>query len=736
MVSGCFGECDGKRWIFSLICLKFSESAHVDPSLGGGQVLISPHDQQPDATVDTPGLHTVYRFGDFVLHGGRLFRCEETGLRTPVHLGSRALDVLTVLVRRAGELVSKRSIIDAVWPRTVVEDSNLAVQIAALRRILDGGNRDASCIRTITGRGYRFVGPVSVQTSRDQLPGQASVTNVMALTRRLSIIVLPFKWHGDHADDSDMPEALTDALTAELGKLPGAVVIAYEIARWYEAGRDHLRVIREDLRVRYAVEGSVGGLADKLHVSVRLISTESGVQLWADRFEYPRHDPAADQEGIVRRISAMMGVALFRAESLRSQRERPTDPDVLDLVVRAQALWSDQTSLQRCAEAMALFEQALALDPQSLPAIVGLASAMLVLYADRGYWLDGDEPERLAKVISDAQAMAPNDEPVLVLSAVWLERQGHYEASIALARRIIEAHPGNANGYVRLARGKMFCGEADEAIPLLKKAIQLDPYEPQLFDRYQRLGFALLLAGREGEAVTWLERALGARHHSLQQHRYRLLAASYALMGEVTRARLILDELASASTLVTLRCLGYENYRSTAYAAQYARFRHGLRLAGLRDHADEDADFGVAANDALEAPIAGYTPRTAPGAETLGTGALATLLKRHTPLVIDTLGHFWGTSLPNAIGLPNSGVGGRLTDSLQGRLERIMQKLTGGDRSMPIVAVGFNSERFDGRNLAIRLTALDYRNVHWYRGGREAWEVAGLPVTPLVPQAL
>jgi rhodanese-related sulfurtransferase len=56
-----------------------------------------------------------------------------------------------------------------------------------------------------------------------------------------------------------------------------------------------------------------------------------------------------------------------------------------------------------------------------------------------------------------------------------------------------------------------------------------------------------------------------------------------------------------------------------------------------------------------------------------------------------------------------------------------MTTLTGGDLDRPIVAVGWNSERFDGRNLALRLVALGYKNVQWYRGGREAWEVAGLP---------
>ena len=55
-----------------------------------------------------------------------------------------------------------------------------------------------------------------------------------------------------------------------------------------------------------------------------------------------------------------------------------------------------------------------------------------------------------------------------------------------------------------------------------------------------------------------------------------------------------------------------------------------------------------------------------------------------------------------------------------------MQQLTHGDRNMPMVAMGWNSERYQGRNLALRLVALGYTNVYWYRGGREAWEVAGL----------
>ena len=83
-----------------------------------------------------------------------------------------------------------------------------------------------------------------------------------------------------------------------------------------------------------------------------------------------------------------------------------------------------------------------------------------------------------------------------------------------------------------------------------------------------------------------------------------------------------------------------------------------------------------------------WTPGSqAPGAETVKTAALAAFIERDAPIIIDTLGHFWGTSLPNAIGLPNSGIGGRLANSLQCRLERTMRQLTSGDLSAPIVPV-------------------------------------------------
>ena len=104
--------------------------------------------------------------------------------------------------------------------------------------------------------------------------------------------------------------------------------------------------------------------------------------------------------------------------------------------------------------------------------------------------------------------------------------------------------------------------------------------------------------------------------------------------------------------------------------------------------------------------------------------------------MIDTLWYALGRSLPGATGLLESGIGGTFSDATQARLRSKIADLTKGDTSLPIVVVGWNSERFDGYNLALRLVALGYTKVYWYRGGREAWEVAGLPETEFDMQRL
>ena len=116
---------------------------------------------------------------------------------------------------------------------------------------------------------------------------------------------------------------------------------------------------------------------------------------------------------------------------------------------------------------------------------------------------------------------------------------------------------------------------------------------------------------------------------------------------------------------------------------------------------------------------------------TIRTKDLEDLLATARPLVVVALSPSWGRSIPGAVGLQFAGLGGDFMDAAQNRLRDKMRHLTGGDPNRPVVAVGWNAEAFEGHNLALRLAALGYRNVYWYRGGTEAWEVAGLPEADL-----
>ena len=122
----------------------------------------------------------------------------------------------------------------------------------------------------------------------------------------------------------------------------------------------------------------------------------------------------------------------------------------------------------------------------------------------------------------------------------------------------------------------------------------------------------------------------------------------------------------------------------------------------------------------------GETPLTVPGATTIRTPELAAFRRGGAPIIIDA--SFGNRTLVGTVIVSEAGIGGTLQVSVEDRLRPLMARLSGGDLSRPIVTLGQNAERWAGYNLALRLIALGYRQVYRYRGGREAWEVAGLPM--------
>ena len=202
--------------------------------------------------------HEVFLFEGFRLDRRGLFRRDKDVAQAPVEIGSRALDVLSVLLQRPGDLVSRDEIMATAWAGTVVEDNNLTIQIASLRRVLDRDDAQSSCIQTVPGRGYRFVPPVTRAERSDRL---------LRPTPRLSIVVLPFTNISDDPEQQYFADGITEDLTTDLSRLPHLSVISRNTAFTYRNKQIDTRQIGLELGARYVLQGSVRRSGNQVRVS-------------------------------------------------------------------------------------------------------------------------------------------------------------------------------------------------------------------------------------------------------------------------------------------------------------------------------------------------------------------------------------------------------------------------------------------------------------------------------------
>jgi TolB-like protein/Tfp pilus assembly protein PilF len=517
----------------------------------------------------------IFLFGEFRLdrRGEGLSRRGERGIFVPVSIGPRALDVLSVLVERSGQLVSKEEIMAAVWRRTVVENANLTVQISALRRILDHPRSDGSCIQTVAARGYRFTAAVTVGLSGRRFGGAPQ-------TPRLSIVVLPFTILSDGPEQQYFADGLVDDLTTDLSRIDGMFVISRNTAFTYKGTSVTAKRISQELGVRYVLEGSVRRFGSQLRVNAQLIDAEIGAHLWAERFDRDIGDLFALQNEITSRIAVALDMELVGVEAAR-----PTErPDALDYILRGRvAAWKSPTP-EKYAEAIGFFECALALDPHSVEAERLLAAALANRVLDRMTGTAIADLARAEALISRALLAAPRNPHVHYARAELLRvvRRNHeaipeYEIAIASNRNWADAFAG-------LGWCKFWTGLMEEAIWLHEEAMRLSPRDPLIGYWYHRIGLIRLLQSRTDEAIPWFEKARGAIPTFPLV--YSFLGSAYALKGEPERGAGLLAETYRlsgsvwVSTVSDMRVTGYwgpPNLRALFESIYFA----GLRKLGV-----------------------------------------------------------------------------------------------------------------------------------------------------------
>ena len=203
----------------------------------------------------------------------------------------------------------------------------------------------------------------------------ASVDDKLANAPRLSIVVLPFENLSGDKDQDYFADGITEDLTTDLSHVFD-FVIARNTAFTYKGKPVDAKQIGRELGVKYLLEGSVRRVGETITINAQLISTETGAHVWADRFEGDRSKLGKLQVEAVSRLANSLGAELVKAEALRAARERPKNPDAVDLAMRGTAIMNGTESLASVNEAIGLFERALSLDANNVQALLGLSWAL------------------------------------------------------------------------------------------------------------------------------------------------------------------------------------------------------------------------------------------------------------------------------------------------------------------------------------------------------------------------
>jgi tetratricopeptide (TPR) repeat protein len=287
------------------------------------------------------------------------------------------------------------------------------------------------------------------------------------------------------------------------------------------------------LNVRYVLEGSVQRRRKRLRVNVKLIDVESRKHLWAERFEKPVADPFEMQDEIVSRLADQLGHQLVVEEARRA--EHLLHPDALDLVFQGFACSYRGPASEHLTRARDFFERALAIDPRSVGALVGIASVDLTTLANL---LTDDRAPLISEAGTNAEktlSLAP-DHAVAhsILGTVYIYTNraalGIAECEQALAPN---RNLGSAHSAIGLA--KYYMGRAAETEGHIFEALRLSPRNTSAYRWMYLVGLAKWQLGADAEAVAWLRRSIKANRNYSAAHF--VLAAALSLGGALDEAR-------------------------------------------------------------------------------------------------------------------------------------------------------------------------------------------------------
>ena len=409
---------------------------------------------------------------------------------------------------------------------------------------------------------------------------RGAIPTAPAEALRPSIVVLPFLNLSDDPEQQYFADGITGNLTTDLSRIPDMLVISRNTAFTYRNRPIDTKQIGHELGVRYVLEGEVQRSGSQVRVTAQLIDAETDVHLWAERFTGDAGDLFALQDEITSRIAVALDLELVEAEA-----SRPIErPDTRDYILRGRAVRLQPPSRENRAEAIALFERAWVLDPQSAAAQSWLAIALTARVLDFMAPTAPADIARAEELAERALVALPRSTIAHFAKAQVLRAQHRYAEAIPEYETVIALNRNWAHSYSHLGWCKFMTGLIDQLIPTQEQAIRLSPRDPQIGLFYSRIGSAHLLQSRANEAISWYEKARNATPAHPQFRTF--LAAAYALIGDIEMARAELAEArrlvgdARYSSVARVRAITSWGEPTVCALAERTYFA-GLREAGL-----------------------------------------------------------------------------------------------------------------------------------------------------------
>jgi adenylate cyclase len=519
-----------------------------------------------------------YHFASFVLDTDRR---ELSRAGIPVSTEPKVFDLLVYLIENRDRVVSKDSLIAAIWGDRIVADSALTTCINSARAALGDTGTRQQLIKTVLRKGWRFVANIQQVGMTAPHTRALPITEPPVVSSKPSIVVLPLINLSGAADQEHIADGITDDIITELSRFGELFVIARNSSFQYRARSVDVRQIGRELGVRYVLEGGLRRSDERLRINVRLVDTKTGGQIWSERYERGLADVFAVQDEIVKAIVSVLVVQLTQAEIERVSQSAPTSWVAYDYLMQGNGQQLKFLATYKKDDlylARSCFEHALAIDGGYAPAHVGLSFTHSLAWMHN---LDSDYLNRAA--LERAHEVArraihfnprlPKARAELGFCELW---KRNYRAALDGFQYAVSLNPNFCDW--RYAAALTLDGQFEATIRVIQDYMRRDPLYPAMAIGW--LGIALHMQGRYREALKPLlefrDRAPGHRGAHSQ------LAAVYARLGMGDEAR---QELAALLKIDPQHRIGHHIRALQPYRLQEhnEHLWEGLRMAGLPD---------------------------------------------------------------------------------------------------------------------------------------------------------